>query len=160
MSNPIVIPDLEEYPEKYDDVVITEDLQEDWQKDPEIKAAFDRMNIANITARNAHYESLSAEGKEQFDAFFKMLEESVVRKFRKKPVTIEAMQLTDSRSVLDIEEWMNSGDTGFTTNPPTIWIKTKEGIMEATAGDWIIKGVEGEFYPCKPSIFDKTYQEV
>lgn len=77
MSNPIVIPDLEEYPEKYDDVVITEDLQEDWQKDPEIKAAFDRMNIANITARNAHYESLSAEGKEQFDAFFKMLEESV-----------------------------------------------------------------------------------
>lgn len=45
MSNPIVIPDLEEYPEKYDDVVITEDLQEDWQKDPEIKAAFDRMKL-------------------------------------------------------------------------------------------------------------------
>jgi hypothetical protein len=83
-----------------------------------------------------------------------------VRKFRKKPVTIEAMQLTDAKSVLDIEEWINSGDVGFSTNPPTLWIDTLEGRMEATTGDWIIKGVEGEFYPCKNNIFIKTYQEV
>ena len=88
------------------------------------------------------------------------MEKSVVRKFRKKPVTVEAMQITDAASVLDIEEWMNSGDTGFTTTPPTIWIRTKEGIMEGSTGDWVIKGVEGEFYPCKPAIFEKTYQEV
>ena len=83
-----------------------------------------------------------------------------VRKFRKKPVTIEAMQLTDAKSVLDIEEWINSGDVGFSTNPPTLWIDTLEGRMEATTGDWVIKGVEGEFYPCKNNIFIKTYQEV
>ena len=83
-----------------------------------------------------------------------------VRKFRKKPVTIEAMQLTDAKSVLDIEEWINSGDVGFSTNPPTLWIDTLEGRIEASVGDWIIKGVEGEFYPCKNNIFIKTYQEV
>lgn len=83
-----------------------------------------------------------------------------VRKFRKKPVTIEAMQLTDAKSVLDIEEWINIGDVGFSTNPPTLWIDTLEGRMEASVGDWIIKGVEGEFYPCKNNIFIKTYQEV
>jgi hypothetical protein len=88
------------------------------------------------------------------------MEKSVVRKFRKRPVTIEAMQLVDERSVLDIEEWMNSPDTGYSTNPPTLWIRTLEGTMEATVGDWIIKGVQGEFYPCKNEIFIKTYQEV
>lgn len=83
-----------------------------------------------------------------------------VRHFRKRPVTIEAMQLTDATSVLDIEEWINSPTTGYQTNPPTIWIDTLEGRMTANAGDWIIKGVNGEFYPCKDSIFVKTYQEV
>jgi hypothetical protein len=88
------------------------------------------------------------------------MEKGVVRKFRKKPVTIEAMQLTDAKSVLDIEDWINSGDVGFSTNPPTLWIDTLEGRMEASVGDWIIKDVEGEFYPCKNNIFIKTYQEV
>ena len=83
-----------------------------------------------------------------------------VRHFRKRPVTIEAMQLTDATSVLDIEEWINSPTTGYQTNPPTIWIDTLEGRMTANAGDWIIKGVNGEFYPCKNEIFIKTYQEV
>lgn len=83
-----------------------------------------------------------------------------VRQFRKRPVTIEAMQLTDATSVLDIEEWINSPTTGYNTNPPTIWIDTLEGRMTAYAGDWIIKGVNGEFYPCRNEIFIKTYQEV
>ena len=88
------------------------------------------------------------------------MEKSVVRKFRKRPVTIEAMQITDATSVLDIETWINSPTVGFQTNPPTLWIDTLEGRMTANAGDWIIKGVNGEFYPCKDSIFIKTYQEV
>lgn len=83
-----------------------------------------------------------------------------VRQFRKRPVTVEAMQITDGASVLDIAEWINSPATGYNTNPPTIWIDTLEGRMTANEGDWIIKGVHGEFYPCKPEIFEKTYQEV
>lgn len=83
-----------------------------------------------------------------------------VRQFRKRPVTIEAMQITDATSVLDIEEWINSATTGYSTDPPTIWIDTLEGRMEGQAGDWIIKGVNGEFYPCRNDIFIKTYQEV
>ena len=88
------------------------------------------------------------------------MEKGVVRKFRKRPVTIEAMQITDAKSVLDIEEWINNPTVGFSTNPPTIWIDTLEGRMTVNQGDWIIKGVNGEFYPCKDSIFVKTYQEV
>ncbi len=88
------------------------------------------------------------------------MEENLVRKFRKRPVTIEAMQITDAKSVLDIEEWINSPTIGFLTSPPTMWIDTLEGRMTAYAGDWIIKGVNGEFYPCKNEIFIKTYQEV
>ncbi len=83
-----------------------------------------------------------------------------MRKFRKKPVTIEAIQLTDAKSVLDIEAWIDSPTVGFNTSPPTLWIDTLEGRMTAYAGDWIIKGVNGEFYPCKNEIFINTYQEV
>ena len=76
-----------------------------------------------------------------------------VRTFRKRPVTIEAMQITDGKSVLDIVDWMNSKTVGYQTTPPTVWIDTLEGRMTADTGDWVIKGVEGEFYPCKPGIF-------
>lgn len=86
--------------------------------------------------------------------------EKGVRRFRKKPVTIEAMQITDGASVLDIAEWINSPTTGYNTTPPTIWIDTLEGRMTGEQTDWIIKGVNGEFYPCKNEIFIKTYQEV
>ena len=89
-----------------------------------------------------------------------MMEKSVVRKFRKRPVTIEAVQITDAVSVLDIIDWIGNANSGYSTNPPTVWIDTLEGRMEGSVGDWIIKGVAGEFYPCKPEIFHKTYQEV
>ena len=88
------------------------------------------------------------------------MEKSVVRKFRKRPVTIEAMQITSGESVLSIAEWIDSPQTGYSTNPPTVWIETLEGRMEGSIGDWVIKGTEGEFYPCKPDIFNKIYQEV
>lgn len=88
------------------------------------------------------------------------MEKSVVRKFRKRPVTIEAMQITSGESVLSIAEWINNPQTGYSTNPPTVWIETLEGRMEGSTGDWVIKGTEGEFYPCKPDVFNKIYQEV
>lgn len=78
-------------------------------------------------------------------------------KFRKKPVVIEAMQWTGNNS-FDIAKFMNEPLYGEWTNE--ISIRTLEGVMTASLGDWIIKGVNGEFYPCKPDIFEKTYEAV
>lgn len=82
-------------------------------------------------------------------------------KYRKKPIIIEAKQLKVNNAGI-IMAWCN-GNTW--SRPPMraitgISIKTLEGTMEAEYGDWIIKGVNGEFYPCKPDIFEKTYEWV
>lgn len=75
-------------------------------------------------------------------------------RFRKKPVVIEAIQWTGD-NLQEILEFVGApathGDvTGLT-------IRTLEGDHHASEGDYIIKGVQGEFYPCKPDIFKKTY---
>lgn len=79
--------------------------------------------------------------------------------FRKKPVVIEAKQLT-RESMEEVKDWC-SGIT-WSKAPMRavtgITIGTLEGVMEASFGDWIIKGVKGEFYPCKPDIFEKSYE--
>lgn len=82
--------------------------------------------------------------------------------YRKKPVTIEAHQLTDDADWDEIATWcggelVNHQDPSdeYTT---TLVIHTLEGDMRADEDDWIIKGVQGEFYPCKPEIFDATYE--
>ena len=84
--------------------------------------------------------------------------------FRKKPVVIEAFQFDGSSTgASKIKQWMKTGEIpqlgGISTRDlgAELNIDTMEGVMTASAGDWIIKGVEGEFYPCKPDIFDKTY---
>ncbi len=90
-------------------------------------------------------------------------------KFTKKPVTIDAIQNTGEwRPII---EWLGTfvaaGDLliPFGSDPPitrnttgTLNIKTLEGTMCAQIGDWIIRGVKGEFYPCKPDIFEATYE--
>ena len=87
-------------------------------------------------------------------------------KFRKKPVVIEAMQFTDLDSYLKIFEWMKAcGDTHALAkevrySTPIMLLQTLEGTMAANPGDWIIRGVKGEFYPCKPDIFESTYERV
>ena len=81
-------------------------------------------------------------------------------KFRKKPVVIEAMQYTMD-SCHAIHEWAALGD--HVTSEACrlgIVIPTLEGDMKAELGDWIIRGVAGEFYPCKPDIFAQTYEPV
>lgn len=82
-------------------------------------------------------------------------------KFQKKPVVVEAMQF-HGQGVGDATEllsWMgNAGEWDNETSQ--LEIHTLEGIMTASEGDWIIKGVNGEFYPCKPDIFEKTYSVV
>jgi hypothetical protein len=86
--------------------------------------------------------------------------------FRKKPVIIEAMQFTDLDSYSEIIAWMkSSGDTSALADEvkystPVMLIQTLEGTMAANPGDWIIRGVKNEFYPCKPDIFEATYDFV
>lgn len=85
-------------------------------------------------------------------------------KYRKKPVIIEAIQFEDnSDRIIEIHEFMG-GDTIRVNyedkDNPCLKIETLEGIMKASVGDYIIKGVNGEFYPCKPDIFEKTYERV
>lgn len=78
-------------------------------------------------------------------------------KFRKKPVVIEAVRLTPL-SIAEVEEFVG-GDLGRHPDGGLV-IATLEGAMRASVGDWIIRGVKGEFYPCKPDIFDATYEAV
>lgn len=85
-------------------------------------------------------------------------------KYRKKPVIIEAIQFEDtSDRIIEIHEFMG-GDTIRVNyedkDNPYLKIETLEGAMKASVGDYIIKGVNGEFYPCKPDIFEKTYERV
>ncbi len=79
--------------------------------------------------------------------------------FTKKPVTIEARQHDgSSSSAVEIVRWivLCNREAQFADNKLTI--ETLEGTHMANPGDWIIKGVAGEFYPCKPEIFDQTYE--
>lgn len=85
---------------------------------------------------------------------------NVPMKFRKRPVVIRAIQFTGTnhQKVLEFihEDRTTRGITGWLKDG-AIRIKTLEGTMIASVGDWIIKGVQGEFYPCKPDIFFETY---
>ena len=80
-------------------------------------------------------------------------------RFRKKPVEIEAMQYDGTQdSWREITDWAD--DVWHRTGDRSIEIHTLEGTMLASVGDWVIRGVKGEFYPCKPDIFEKTYEVI
>jgi hypothetical protein len=79
--------------------------------------------------------------------------------YRKKPVVIEARQF-ESRSFDHMQELVRWIGAKAYHDGEAIFIFTLEGEHEASLGDWIIQGVEGEFYPCKPAIFAKTYESV
>lgn len=78
-------------------------------------------------------------------------------RFRKRPVEIEAMRFAEVRDGSVICSWCGGTNE---VSPNEIQIKTLEGLMTANLGDWVIKGVKGEFYPCKPDIFAATYDAV
>lgn len=84
----------------------------------------------------------------------------MIKKFKKKPVIIEAMQLEPTvKSMMAAVDWIEAGGSTSSYHSGNVSITTLEGTMFAVPGDWIIKGVNGEFYPCKPDIFDKSYEE-
>ena len=85
-------------------------------------------------------------------------------KYRKKPVVIEAVQLKDE-SIIEVINWITDYisikiDTDENDNIIGMIIPTLEGAMKASMNDYIIKGIQGEYYPCKPEIFEATYELV
>ena len=81
------------------------------------------------------------------------------KQYIKKPVTIEAIQLTDKNHP-EIIQWLSSYNVeSYTLNSSEFYVKTLEGDMKANIGDYIIKGVKNEFYPCREDIFKMTYDE-
>lgn len=81
-------------------------------------------------------------------------------RYRKKPVEIEAFQF-DGHNYDRLAVWMGDAPTRMQSPADTLdmYIDTLEGTMHVSPGDWVIRGVKGEFYPCKPDIFDATYFE-
>lgn len=83
-------------------------------------------------------------------------------KYRKKPIIIEAIQWLGNNKK-EIADFAGESANFEVANEKQLFnlsIQTLEGNMIASAGDYIIKGVNGEFYPCKPDIFEKTYEKV
>jgi hypothetical protein len=80
--------------------------------------------------------------------------------YRKKPVVIEAQRWDGTVSAAtQIIDWvLANGGTARYHDDPYLSINTLEGTATASPGDWVIKGVAGEFYPCKPGIFEATYE--
>lgn len=96
----------------------------------------------------------------------------MAERFRKKPVEVEAERLGENAA--DVAWWINANggsarhgesvhqEHGVNRYPfgglHSVFIDTLEGTMRADPGDYVIRGVQGEFYPCKPDIFDATYE--
>lgn len=89
-----------------------------------------------------------------------------MKRFRRKPVIVEALQLRrdtwdEMCDFIGIGGSANGIPQGYLTgNKVTLCIPTLGGALNAVEGDWIIRGIKGEFYPCKPDIFKQTYELV
>lgn len=90
-------------------------------------------------------------------------------KYIKKPVVIEAIKWEGQQELEALPVWIQEaikeqtiwfGINSHNDTTPIMLIETLEGIHKAQVGDYIIKGIKGELYPCKPDIFDATYEEV
>lgn len=84
-------------------------------------------------------------------------------KYKSKPIVIEAIQFKndDAETLIQIQEFMGGENLRVSyekPDNPVIKIETSDGVKEASVGDYIIRGVKGECYPCKPDIFDQSYE--
>lgn len=80
-------------------------------------------------------------------------------RFRRKPVEVEAIQYRAGEEPYELAADVIAGRVSYHEDD-TMLISTLEGVMAARPGDWIIRGVKGELYPCKPDIFEKIYEPV
>lgn len=95
-----------------------------------------------------------------------------MKKYRKKPVIIEAIQLTEDnfeevfnfldipKKIKRVKEYYSNETDMVNKKPSGVFLRTCHGTTVAKIGDYIIKGVHGEFYPCKSDIFKETYEEI
>lgn len=96
----------------------------------------------------------------------------MIKKYIKKPVQIEAIQLKED-NIIEVFDFLDEANykeiksveeledfSQMILKQGYIEIETLEGMMKASFGDYIIKGIKGEFYPCKPDVFEATYEEV
>lgn len=86
-------------------------------------------------------------------------------KYRKRPVIVEAIQFNDQSSINRMcnvwqKEFMNVADFDVDEEKENFFIETLEDVFVVSLNDYVIKGVKGEFYPCKPDIFEMTYEKV
>ena len=81
---------------------------------------------------------------------------SLIKKYIKKPIEIEAVLYDGSKKSIDTINGMSS-TRAITLSGEGLLIKTLEGDMTANVGDYVIKGIKGELYPCKPDIFHASY---
>lgn len=85
----------------------------------------------------------------------------MIKRYIKKPVVIEALKF-NGLNIDEVQEFLGESNFEWCPNEQfeyDCYIKTLEGTMRADAGDYIIKGIKGEFYPCKPDIFKLTYKQ-
>lgn len=95
------------------------------------------------------------------------MNDNTVKQYRKKPIVIEAIQYTGKNDD-EIKRWSNGKvycspvlePTDYNPTGDYLQINTLEGVMTAIVGDYIIKGVKGEFYPCKADIFETSYESI
>ena len=83
----------------------------------------------------------------------------MIKQYKKKPIVIEAIQRVDGNDD-EICDFLANSESCFEYNAGKITIETLEGEMAVSVGDFVIKGIRGECYPCKPDIFEQTYEEV
>lgn len=86
------------------------------------------------------------------------MSEEIPQVFKKRPVEVAAIQYT-GKNLTNIRKWF--ADCHINKKNPGesyLYIKTLEGVIRADINDWIIRGIKGEYYPCKPEIFEKTYR--
>ncbi len=82
-----------------------------------------------------------------------------IQRYRKKPVEIEAVRF-DGTNGPEIAQWAGGDYVDTASEYSSVRVETLEGSMFAAVGDYIIRGVKGEYYPCKPDIFEMTYEPV
>ena len=86
--------------------------------------------------------------------------EATLAKYRKKPVEVEAFRLRPGMALGEFPDWAKDTAARRMIEDGPFFIDTLEGTMVANDGDWVIRGVKGELYPCKPDVFAMTYEEV